>query len=86
VDPTSFSEVGTYSVAVSYTDGNLESAYGTFNLEVTNTAPRFKDKIPDITVTEGSGTPTVDIASYIVDDEGNDISISITETYNGATT
>ena len=70
-----------------FTDGNLVSAYETFSLEVTNTVPRFDPNIPDVKVTEGSGTPlTVNIASYIVDDEGNDISISITETYNGATT
>ena len=79
--------MGTYSVDVRYSDGNLVSDYETFSLEVTNTVPRFDSNIPDFKVTEGSGSPlTVNIASYIVDDEGNDISISITEAYNGVTT
>jgi hypothetical protein len=61
VDPTAFSQLGTYTIDVSVTDGLLLSDFGTFNVEVTNTAPRFTSVIPTVSATYGV-TTTVNLA------------------------
>jgi hypothetical protein len=56
VDPTAFSHVGTYTIEVSVTDSKLSSGLGTFNVYVTNTAPRFTSVMPTVSATYGVTT------------------------------
>jgi hypothetical protein len=83
VDPTDFSHVGTYIIDVSFTDSYDSSGFGSFNVEVTNAAPRFTSVMPTVSAPYGA-TTTVNIASYIIDDEGNPITVTLTSTFSGA--
>ena len=53
-----------------------------FTIEVYNTAPRFTSTIPTQTVTIGA-TSSIYFPMYMVDDEGNSISMQITGTLYG---
>ena len=53
-----------------------------FNVKVTNSAPRFTSAMPTVSAPY-SVTTTVNVADYITDDEGNPISVLLTSNYMG---
>jgi hypothetical protein len=50
VDPEGFSDVGTYKIEVSLKNSESSSDLATFNVIVTNSAPRFTSAMPDVSV------------------------------------
>ena len=56
VAPSDFSSVGTYKIDVSLTNGKSSSELETFNVYVTNSAPRFTSVIPDVSAPFGETT------------------------------
>jgi hypothetical protein len=82
VDPTAFLEVGTYIIDVIFTDTSQPSDVGSFSVEVTNTAPRFSSVMPTVSAPV-SATTNINIGAYIIDDEANPITVTLTSTYSG---
>ena len=61
-----------------YTDGNLESAFATFNLDVTNTAPVFSLSIPGVNSAYNSASYRIPLSSYFSDPNGDTLTMSAT--------
>lgn len=81
--PLDFSSVGTYKIEVRITNGECSSNSAAFNVNVTNSAPRFTSVMPDVSAPYGE-TTTLDLKPYIIDDEANPITVSLKSTFEGA--
>ena len=76
VDPTPTSQIGIYSIEVSYTDGNLVSKLENFTVEVTDTKPWFHKEIPDVIRALYSTSYSIPLSSYFSDPKGETLTMS----------